>query len=364
VSCRAGVAAATAQALLLSPSRGLGGGIERYLETIEWAFAENGVGYRRVDLCRPGPRAHARMLAEASRLLRTRPGPTRLVLAHCHLLPVAMLLARQHQVRGITVLCHGADVWGSRLTPRGCVERLLMRRAAVRVVAVSSFTSGALSSTAAAAVLPPGLSRRWFDTLVQAQAQAQASAAPRPARAGVHLVTAFRMPDWRNKGLPELLAAVAALGRPDVHVTVCGSGTPPAELRRLVATCERCELRCDLSDGDLARQLAAADLFVLATRTRPGRRPSGEGFGLVLLEAQVAGTPVVAPAHGGSHDAFLDRVTGMAPADESVQALAGVLAEMLRDSRRLAQMADAASTWARACYAPERYAARAVANLL
>jgi phosphatidyl-myo-inositol dimannoside synthase len=358
VTCHIDVAAGTAQALLLTPSRGLGGGIERYLETVEWALAEQGVGYRRIDLRRPGPRAHARLLADASRLLRARPGPTRLVLAHCHLLPVATLLARRHQVRGITVLCHGADVWGSRLAPRWQLERLLMGRPAVRVVAVSSFTSGALSGTAPAAVLPPGLSRRWFDTLVQASAE------PRPARAGVHLVTAFRMPDWQNKGLPQLLDAVTALGRADVHVTVCGSGTPPAELRRLVATCERCELRCDLSDGELARQLAAADLFVLATRTRPGRSPSGEGFGLVLLEAQVAGTPVIAPAHGGSHDAFLDRVTGMAPADESVQALASVLAEMLRDRERLAQMSDAASAWARACYAPERYAARAVANLL
>jgi phosphatidyl-myo-inositol dimannoside synthase len=358
VSCHADAAPASAEALLLSPSRGLGGGIERYLETIEWALAERSVRYRRIDLCRPGPTAHARLFADASRLLRTRPAPTRLVVAHSHLLPVATLLARQHEVRGITVLCHGTDVWGSRLAPRWHVEKLLMRRPAVRVVAVSSFTSGALSGTVAAAILPPGLSRGWFDTLVQA------STTPRPEHPGVHLVTAFRMPDWRNKGLPELLAAVTALGRPDVHVTVCGSGAPPAELRRLVAACERCELRCDLSDRELARQLAAADLFVLATRTRPGRSPSGEGFGLVLLEAQVAGTPVIAPAHGGSHDAFLDRVTGMAPADESVQALASVLAEMLRDRGRLAQMADAASTWARACFAPERYAARAVANLL
>jgi glycosyltransferase involved in cell wall biosynthesis len=355
---RRAVAATTARALLLTPSCGLGGGIERYTETIEWAFAQQGVSYQRLDLRRPGAAAHARLLADARALLRGRAGPTRLVLAHCHLLPVAALLARQPQVRGITVLCHGTDVWGNRLAPRWHVLKRLMRGPEVRVVAVSSFTSGALSGGVAATILPPGLSGSWFDTLVAA------SAAPPPARAGVHLVTAFRMPDWRDKGLPQLLDAVAALGRPDVRVTVCGSGVAPAELRRLVAGHERCELRCDLSDRDLARQFAAADLFVLATRTRPGRHPSGEGFGLVLLEAQVAGTPVIAPAYGGCHDAFLDRVTGMAPADESVHALAGVLDEMLSDSGRLAQMADAARRWARACYAPERYAARAVANLL
>ena len=81
-------------------------------------------------------------------------------------------------------------------------------------------------------------------------------------------------------------------------------------------------LRPGLTDHDLAAQFAASDLFVLASRTRSGRRPCGEGFGLVLLEAQVAGTAVVGPAHGGSPDAYLDGVTGATPRDESAAALA------------------------------------------
>ena len=346
------------KALLLAPSRGLGGGIERYVRTIEWAFAEHGVDYQRIDLRGSGPAAHAQMLSEARKRLRPETEPTRLVVAHCHLLPVAMLLARWSHVRGISVVCHGTDVWGSRLRPRWHLERSLMRRAAVRVVAVSSFTSGALSAGVAATILPPGLSRQWFDTL------AQASAARQTERPGVNLVTAFRLSDWRDKGLPELLEAAAALGRPDIHVTICGSGTPSAELRRLVGQHQRCALRSDLADWELAKQLAAADLFVLATRTRPGRHPSGEGFGIVLLEAQLAGTPVVAPAYGGSFDAFIDRVTGMAPADESAQALATVLDELLQDTCRLAQMGKSASDWARVCFEPDRYASRAVASLL
>ena len=83
--------------------------------------------------------------------------------------------------------------------------------------------------------------------------------------------------------------------------------------------------RPGLSDRELARQLAGADLFVLATRSRGGRHTSGEGFGLVLLEAQVAGTPVVAPAHGGSHDAYIEGITGLAPMDETAGSLARVM---------------------------------------
>ena len=96
---------------------------------------------------------------------------------------------------------------------------------------------------------------------------------------------------------------MTALGRPDVCLTICGSGNPPADLLRLVSGHSWCTLRPDISDDDLAHELAVADVFVLATQTRRGRGAVGEGFGLVLLEAQVAGTPVIAPAYGGSREA-------------------------------------------------------------
>lgn len=349
----------THQVLLLAPSRGLGGGIERYVETLEWAFAEKCVIARRIDLGRPGISGHARMFGEASNYLQATPGRTRLVLAHRALLPVAALLARRHQrVGGVSVICHGSDVWGAWLRPRWHVERSLMRTAAVRVVAVSSFTSGAVSAVRAATILPPGLSREWFNTLVSSAQNADRR------RPGVHLITAFRLADWRDKGLPEILQAVADLGRPDVRLTICGTGQSPPELLGLVRKQPNCVLMPGLTDQDLARQLASADLLVLATRTRPGRRPSGEGFGLVLLEAQVAGTPVVAPAYGGSHDAYIHGVTGDAPIDETASALGEVLDRLLRDPDHLARMSKHAAEWARECFAPDRYAALAVDRLL
>ncbi len=77
---------------------------------------------------------------------------------------------------------------------------------------------------------------------------------------------------------------------------------------------------------------------------------------MVLLEAQVAGTPVVGPAFGGSHEAFLHEVTGDAPVDETVQALSAVLDRLLKDPARLEQMARQAAQWSRQCFAPDTYA--------
>ena len=103
---------------------------------------------------------------------------------------------------------------------------------------------------------------------------------------------------------------------------------------------------------------------MLATQTREGRSSVGEGFGLVLLEAQAAGTPVIAPAYGGSHEAYVEGVTGMAPTDESVEALTRTLDELLKDPARLAWMGQHAAAWARQAFAPQHYPKLAARRLL
>jgi phosphatidyl-myo-inositol dimannoside synthase len=348
----------TSRALLLTPSRGAGGGIERYAEALEWAFSEQGVSYQRIDLEGSSASAHFRMLSKARDILRMSASPTRLILAHRALLPVAYLLSKERSFGGISVVCHGIDVWGRRPVARRLFERHIMRGSAVRVVAGSSFTAGALTETCRASVLPPGLPRHWFDTLVNESSRA------RGKKSDLCLLTTFRLGQWRGKGLRELLDGVAALGRSDIRVTVCGSGQPSPELQHLVAQHHWCALRPGVTDRELAQQFAEADLFILASRTKRGRHPSGEGFGLVLLEAQVAGTPVVGPAFGGSRDAYIDGVTGLTPADETAESLASLLDSLLQDPCRLAQMAKQAAEWSRASFDPELYARRAVARLL
>jgi phosphatidylinositol alpha-1,6-mannosyltransferase len=351
----------TGPVLLLAPSAGLGGGIERYVAAIQSAFDDADVACRRLNLTRPGPAGHRALLAEAAAALAGRGTPARVVIAHRALLPVALSLRLTRPVDGISLICHGSDVWGSRLAPRRLLERALMRHPDVRLVAVSSFTAGAVLRGGRATVLPPGLARSWFGELVSA---ADGAAAGRLSAGPAEVMTAFRLGDWRDKGLPQLTAAIAALGRPDIRLTVCGSGAPSADLLAHLRRFPWCELRPGLSDAELAAHLARASLFVLATRTRPGRRPCGEGFGLVLLEAQVAGTAVIGPAHGGSPDAYLDGVTGVTPRDESAAALAQVIDELLRQPARLAQMGRDGAAWARARFAPDRYATLAVDRLL
>lgn len=344
-----------ASILLLSPSQGLGGGIERYLATVETALHQRGVRCLRLDLLTdrtPAGRRHKLdYIRKAHRAVATSSVPVRVVAAHRDLLPVVMLLRHLPSFSDAMVIQYGSEVWAGR---RSLGQRLV-GRADIEVVTISNFTAGALISTTPAQVLIPGLTRRWYDTLVTTKA---------PPKTGRNLLTAFRLSQWRSKGLDTILGAMDRIGDPDVSLTVCGSGPVPEELSTLIKSRLDCRLLADLSDGELAKQYSAADLFVLATRMAPNAGASGEGFGLVLVEAQLTGTPVIAPAFGGAGDALHQGVTGLVPRDESVEALARQIALLLEDNDLRDAMGAAAKVWAGITFDPDTYTERVVEALL
>lgn len=341
--------------LLLAPSRGLGGGIERYVAGIEAALDLRGVPCHRLDLLtedRPvGRVGKLRFIRQVRQAVSRSLVPTRVIVCHRDLLPALVFVRRQPNYRDGVVIQHGSEVWSGR---RSLGQRLVAHPS-IDVVAVSNFTAGALISTTPAQVLVPGLTRQWFDTLCATEA------APKP---GMNLLTAFRLSQWRSKGLTTILGAMDKIGDPNVSLTVCGSGPVPEELSTLIGSRSDCQLLADLSDEKLAQQYAAADLFVLATRMSPNAGASGEGFGLVLVESQLAGTPVIAPAFGGAGDALNPCLTGLVPRDESVEALSHQLELLLRDDLLRRDMSAAAKAWARQVFDPNTHADRVVAALV
>ena len=67
----------------------LGGGIERYVQTVQSAFDDAGVTSLRLDLTRPGLPGTGRCSSEGTAALAAMAGPVRIVIAHRALLPVA-----------------------------------------------------------------------------------------------------------------------------------------------------------------------------------------------------------------------------------------------------------------------------------
>lgn len=153
---------------------------------------------------------------------------------------------------------------------------------------------------------------------------------------------------------PEVaVRAVAALAdqtfvgaRPRLVIVGGPSGyeaTDPRELRALGASLGLdpgdLELHEPASHAWLAEAYRAADLTILPSRT--------ESFGLVALESQACGTPVVASDVGGLRTAVRDGETGLLVAPGDIVGFAGALGSLLDDPQRLARFGSNAARFAR-----------------
>lgn len=105
-----------------------------------------------------------------------------------------------------------------------------------------------------------------------------------------------------------------------------------------------------LSDEDLKLHYAAADLFVCPSPYEP--------FGLVLVEAFAAGTPVVTTSHGGPREIVTPGEDGYLAEPSDAEAFGACIVDVLaRDEKERDAMAKAAIAKAR-----KRYAWSAVAR--
>jgi phosphatidylinositol alpha-mannosyltransferase len=142
-----------------------------------------------------------------------------------------------------------------------------------------------------------------------------------------------------RKGLAVLLEAMSELPA-NVRLWIAGDGPDTDELRAHVAGDVRIEWLGRISDDEKARRLRAADVFCA-----PSLR--GESFGVVLLEAMAAGTPIVASdLQGYSNVARAGRDALLVPPGDH-RALADALRGVLADPSAAAELV--ASGERRAC---------------
>ena len=167
--------------------------------------------------------------------------------------------------------------------------------------------------------------------------KAFADAVPLPRLpAGSRVVFLGRI-DEDRKGLAVLLEALPSLVRqvPDVQLLVAGPGDVE-EVREDLdpAIADRVHLLGLVSAADKPRVYASGDVYC-APNTH------GESFGIVLIEAMAAGTPVVASDLEAFRRVLEDGRAGvLVPVGASAR-LADALADLLRDPDRRAELAAA-----------------------
>ena len=104
-------------------------------------------------------------------------------------------------------------------------------------------------------------------------------------------------------------------------MTIVGRGPDEARLRALAAGSPTpVTIVTDASDAEVREHVASAAALVFATV---------EDFGIVPVEAQAAGTPVVGPAAGGLLDTVIDGVTGVLSVTNEVEDLVSATKQLL-----------------------------------
>jgi glycosyltransferase involved in cell wall biosynthesis len=158
-----------------------------------------------------------------------------------------------------------------------------------------------------------------------------------PSESDVILAVA-RLTAW--KGIDTLIAALAALReqRPNATLVVVGDGPDRARLESLAVRAGEGAVRFtgEAPRAEVALHLRAASILALCS--------GYEGLSHVLLEAMVAGVPIVASAVGGNLELVRDGETGLLVPFGDVEATRAALARLLEDealSRRLAACARA-----------------------
>ena len=146
-----------------------------------------------------------------------------------------------------------------------------------------------------AVIVPPGIDRRWF---VEHRSDE------------FYLVVSRLVPHKR------IDLAIDACRLAGVPLVVVGDGRAGADLRRLAGP-----------DVRFAGRVSDEKLPDLYARARAVLMPAEEDFGIVPLEAQAAGTPVIAFDAGGVRETVVQGTTGLRFSPQTPNALAAAIRE-------------------------------------
>ncbi len=230
-------------------------------------------------------------------------------------------------IRGsLTVLVHGTEL---EVAPGSCREQLLrfVFSRADRVIANSACVADRtriLGFARDVEVIRPGVDER--------PAGRTPSATPTVLFVG-RLIS--------RKGIDRLIAAIALLRERNIALHVIGEGPlrPALEAQaRDLGVADRVSFAGAVDDAARDRAFANAWCFAMPSRAEGG---DIEGFGIVYLEAAIAGLPAIGGRGSGAEDAIVDGVTGLLVDGNDPQAIAGAVSALIDDPERAAAMGRA-----------------------
>ncbi len=261
-----------------------------------------------------------------------------IIVAHPMLAYGAYLASRIKPELRYWTCTYGTDIWsgGAARLWRG-----IMR--GEKILTISSFAERCIAER------QPAASVHIIHPPVASQYLSADGAAPRSGISPVILTVSRVNKEDTYKGQDMVIRALPAiqarLGYP-VTYRVVGQGDGIPFLRGLAeryGVGSSVEFTGAVSEERLLSEYHRCDAFVMPSRMerRPNGYITGEGFGIVYIEAAACGKPVVGSQQGGAPEAFLDGVTGIAVNPSSVSEIVDAVCTLLGNKDLAARMGRA-----------------------
>jgi glycosyltransferase involved in cell wall biosynthesis len=278
--------------------------------------------------------------------------PAIVIAAHPHLAPVVSVMRLRSRRFRTIVFAHGIEVW----KPMDSLRRSGLR-AADLVTAPSNDTAQHLIREQGISEdrirrLPWGLDPEFEQRLRTNARPPRPQAFPDGSR--IILTVGRWDPAERYKGADTLISALPQVLQsiPGTVQVLVGDGNDRPRLEQLArdsGVTESTIFLHGLTQEELFACYAHCDVFALPS--------SGEGFGLVFLEAMAHGKPVIGGAHGGTLDVIVDGVTGLLVPHGDIAILSNALKSLLDDPLRANEMGVEGRRRVQTLYTFERFQA-------
>jgi phosphatidylinositol alpha-1,6-mannosyltransferase len=170
----------------------------------------------------------------------------------------------------------------------------------------------------------------------------------------------------KYKGHDMLMQALQVLERKyslKACLSVVGAGDGRPHLEAIASQYKldhRVEFRGRIGTEELIEAYRRCAVFAMPSRvdTHPRKVWTGEGFGIVYLEAAACGRPVIASTEGGAPEAIIPGKTGFLVDPRSPEAIADSLAILLTDPAEADKMGRAGREWVETNFSMEVFRER------
>jgi len=237
----------------------------------------------------------------------------KLIVGHWFLLPTLLGVGRLRSVQTAAVM-HGGEL--SRFRPGSMLRRVVV--AAINrcdeVIVNSSYTAGQFAERGVEKsrikVLTPGVDSGSYQPATE---HAPHRLLGKSEFDGITLLTVGTLVERKGHArvisvLPRILAK-----HPPTRYVIIGDGPCRSDLTAQASRlglARSVHLLGRATDAEVVQWMRACDIFVMVSKNLPGQFGE-EGFGIVYLEANACGKPVVGGDSGGVRDAVIDGVTGL-----------------------------------------------------